>query len=100
MPSNNRKQYTAEFKLKVVLESLQRDTTIETVKKKFNVHTTQINNWRRIFWKQASQIAVTAFNPTNPSKSNQDKNSEDLTRLIGQLTIENEILKKALGSFN
>jgi transposase len=44
--ANTRKQYTAEFKLKVVLESLQRDTTIEEVRKKFGVSTSMIHRWR------------------------------------------------------
>jgi transposase-like protein len=32
MVAKKRQQYTAEFKAKVVLESLQRDTTIEAVR--------------------------------------------------------------------
>lgn len=104
MPTN-RKQYTSEFKLKVVLESLQRDTTIETVRKKFDVHNTQINSWWSVFWKKAGKVATTIFDSPSKVKGrgqgevNPGKSPEELTRLIGQLTIENEILKKALGSF-
>jgi len=35
--TNKRKQYTAEFKFKAVMESFQRDTTIEAVCRKFAV---------------------------------------------------------------
>ncbi len=42
MAEYKRKQYTAEFKAKVVLESLQRDTTIEEVRKKYGVTNSMI----------------------------------------------------------
>ena len=35
--AGKRKQYTPEFKFKVVLESLQRDTTLEEVCRKYSV---------------------------------------------------------------
>ena len=35
--AHKRKQYTAEFKFRAVMESFQRDTTIEAVCRKFDV---------------------------------------------------------------
>src|SRR5260221_14462068 len=52
----HRKQYTAEFKLKVVLESLQRDTTIEEVRTKFGVSTSMIHRWRQEFQAKATLL--------------------------------------------
>lgn len=118
---NNRKQYTPELKLKVVLESLQRDTTIETVKRKFDIHTTQINSWRKTFFNKIPQLAQALFDGksakspvqskaqaasqklglnlfTSAKSSQTGKSYEELTKLIGELTIENQILKKALES--
>ena len=40
-----RKSYTPEFKLKVVLESIQRDTTQEEVCKKFGVSSSMLHRW-------------------------------------------------------
>ena len=45
---NKRKQYSAEFKLKVVLESLQRETTLEEVRKKFGVTRERIRQLQNI----------------------------------------------------
>jgi len=59
--NNNCKQYTSEFKLKAVLESFQRDTTIEAVRRKFGVHLTQLNNWRKGFTSSTFQVAQTVF---------------------------------------
>ncbi len=47
MTGNQRKQYTPEFKLNVVLESLQRDSTLEDVRKKFGVSNSMIHRWRQ-----------------------------------------------------
>ena len=44
-----RKSYTPEFKLKVVLESMQRDTTQEEVYKKFGIASSMIHRWRKEF---------------------------------------------------
>jgi len=47
--AGKRKQYSAEFKFKVVLESLQRDTTIEEVCHKFAVPSSVVSRWRQEF---------------------------------------------------
>ena len=35
--AGSKRLFTPEFKLKVVLESMQRDTTVEQVKRKYNI---------------------------------------------------------------
>ena len=106
MPRGHKK-YTAELKLKAVLETLQRDTTIEAVRKKFGIHITQLGNWRKQFFSKSNQVASLVFESSKlgsnsgrarfSSKSSQNgKSVEELTRIIGELTIENTILKKAL----
>jgi transposase-like protein len=44
-----RKSYTSEYKLKVVLESMQRDTTQEEVCKKFGIASSLLHRWRKEF---------------------------------------------------
>lgn len=43
------KQYSAEFKFKAVMESFQRDTTIEAVFRKFDVPSSVMSRWRQEF---------------------------------------------------
>ncbi len=62
-------QYTAEYKLKVVLESLQRDTTIEEVRTKFGVATSMIHRWRQEFQAKASHIFVDKRNPKQKAQA-------------------------------
>jgi transposase len=63
MAEYKRKQYTPEFKAKVVLESLQRDTTIEEVRKKYGVSNSMICRWREEFQKNLLLLFGDKRNP-------------------------------------
>ncbi len=97
---NTRKQYTAEFKLKVVLESLQRETTLEEVRTKFGVSTSLIHRWRLEFQAKAADIFVDKRNPKQKAHAQgyaPGESPDDLKKIIGELTVQNEILKKVQG---
>lgn len=89
-----RSRYDTDFKLKVVLESLQRDTTIEKVRMKYNISPTAINKWR----KQFRNNAHLAFEAQSKRKAKQSEEESPgyLKKVIGDITVENSILKKAL----
>ena len=89
---NNRKNYSNEFKFQVVLETYMSGNTVEKVCRKHSIHSTQINQWRKIF-KQNGHLA---FSPNNKSKTRPEQDPKELKEIIGGLTIENQILKKAL----
>jgi transposase len=44
-----KKQYSPEFKFKAVMESYQRDTTIEEVCRKFGLASSVLHRWRKEF---------------------------------------------------
>lgn len=93
--ASNKSVYTNDIKLKAVLESYQRDTTIEAARKKFNLHRSVINRWRIQFQKHAASI----FDMVNkkPKKSTENEISvEEMQKVIGELTLENRVLKKTL----
>lgn len=92
----NRNKYNNDFKLKVVLESMQRDSTIERVRQQFAVHTSVINRWRKQFKMYAANVFDLARTKTKKSSDQFSQSVEELTRIIGDLTVENRILKKAL----
>jgi len=52
----SRRQFTPEFKLKVVLECMQRDTTMAAVCSRYDVSTSVLNRWLKEFNANASQI--------------------------------------------
>lgn len=95
-----RRHFTPEFKLKVVLESMQRDTTIEEVRGKYNLSWSVLNRWRKEFQASAPDIFADKRNPGSKAKAQgypPGQSPDELKRLIGDLTIQVEVLKKAEG---
>jgi transposase len=100
MAGNKRNQHSAEFKAKVVLESLQRDTTIEEVRKKFGVSNSMIHRWREEFKQNLPLLFGDKRNPKQKAQAQgyrPGESPDDLKKIIGELTVQNEILKKVQG---
>jgi transposase len=98
--TGKRKQYTPEFKFKVVLESLQRDTTMEEVCRKFGVSSSMISRWRQAFQQKGPELFADQRDPKSRAKAQgyePDESPDDLKRLIGDLTVQNDLLKKSRG---
>ena len=97
---SKRKSYTAEYKLKVVLESMQRDTTQEDACKKFGVSSSMLHRWRNEFQTHAASIFPDKRDPKQKAQSQgyePGQSPDDLKKIIGELTVQNEILKKVSG---
>ena len=95
-----RKSYTAEFKLKVVLESMQRDTTQEEVCKKFGIASSMLHRWRKEFEANAARVFHDKRDPKQKAYAQgyePGESPDDLKKIIGELTVQNEILKKVSG---
>lgn len=92
----SKRHHTPEYKLQVVLETLQQDTTIEQVCRNHNLAPSVIHRWRKTFRQKGSVI----FDEQSKLISNRYplyQSPDELKRIIGSVTVENEILKKALG---
>lgn len=92
-----RQHYEPELKLRAVLESYQRDTTIEAVKRKYNIKGSLLHRWREEFQKKALGIFSDKRNPrvrSDQAGYAPGQSPEDLKKMIGELTVQNEILKK------
>ena len=95
-----RKSYPSEFKLQVVLESLQRDTTQEEVCKKFGISSSMLHRWRKEFQTNAANAFHDKRDPKQKAQAQgyePGASPDDLKKIIGELTVQNEILKKASG---
>jgi transposase-like protein len=102
--NNQRKTYTPEQKLKIVLESFQRDTTIEAVRLKYGIASSVLHRWRDAFKKAQSSIAQSAFGDSrNPASKairlgyEPGQSPDELKKIIGEQTVQIEILKKVQG---
>jgi len=93
MSKKKARTYSAEFKAKVALEAIRGDLTVNEISKKFGIHSTQINRWKP----QALASLKASFNgKQQKADSDNQKLTDDLYRQIGQLTCENEFLKKSV----
>jgi len=95
-----RRQFTSEFKLKVVLESMQRDTTMAAVCSRYDVSTSVLNRWRKEFAANAAEIFMDKRDHAARARSagfEPGQSPDELKRVIGDLTVQVEVLKKAEG---
>ena len=74
--AKKRRTFSAEFKLDTVLEGVRGEKTIAQICREREITDSLYYKWRDLFYDLEGQIA-------------------DLERIIGRLTVENEILKKA-----
>lgn len=81
-----RRQWSSQDKLKIVLEGLSGQIEISKLCAKYQVHQTQYYQWRDQLLKYGNQ----AFEQKNISKREQILDSEvkNLKRIIGDLTVE------------
>ncbi len=91
---NKRRNHSAAFKAKVALEAVKGDKTIAELASQYEVHPTQIIQWK----KQLLESLPDLFN-NSPQKDRQkqDELTEHLYQQIGQLKVELDWLKKKSG---
>jgi len=88
-----RKGFHSELKAKVALEAIKEEKTIAELSSKYEVHRTQITNWR----KRALEGVQEAFKGKQKKINKENEELVDeLYRQIGQLKVENEWLKKKM----
>ena len=85
-----RRQYSAEFKAKVVLQVLSGEKTSSDLCRTHKLNPNVLNRWRKEFLEQAASI----FERGEAGNEHQQKIAE-LERLVWQLTVQLEIAKKA-----
>lgn len=88
-----RKNYDNEFKSRVVLESLQKTVSQEKVMARYGISASVLHRWRKQFLDNAHKV----FDQAAIKPKQRESDSPDyLKKIIGDITVENEILKKAL----
>ena len=90
-----RKQYSAAFKARVVQEMLKEEKTLAQIAAEFEVHTTQLKNWRAV----ALEGLPGLFEKQDSTAELRRAHEEQLTELyaeIGKLSTQVTWLKKKL----
>ena len=93
MSNTSRRKFAPDFKAKVSLAAVKEQQTIEEICKKYDLHPSQVNAWKKQFLSEASVV----FERT--AKKEPDEKDELIQKLyakIGELNISNDFLKKKL----
>ena len=87
------KEYISELKLEVALIALKEELTTAEISQKYGVSRSVINTWRR----EALEHLRSTFDKGSTTQKRIDESEEKIAKLerkIGQLTMDNEFLKK------
>lgn len=96
------KQYSTEFKTRIVLEVLQGDKTLNEIASANNIIPKNIMNWKKIFLENAQM----AMEPSKAIKEYKDENVklqeelDEYAKKVGKMTIELEWTTKKLKSLD
>lgn len=90
-----RKQYTPEFKSKIVLEILREEKTLSELSAEYGVHPSQLKYWKKEVIENLPQL----FDRRNAeaNKKEYEKQIQELYAEIGRLTTQLTWLKKKSG---
>jgi transposase len=94
MSKTSRRKFSAEFKSKVCIEAIKEQQTIEALAKKYEVHPTQINSWKKEFLKNSA--TVFEKEGTGSSGDEKDQLIQALYAQIGEQKVSIDFLKKKL----
>jgi transposase len=90
--SVKRRRYSKQSKFQAAIDLLSEKHTLVELSQKYSVHQTVLQRWKR----ELSESGPHLFDRSSKPKS-EDKEIDALQRKIGQLTMELDFLKKALG---
>ena len=88
-----RRTFSAEFKAKVAIEAIKEVKTISELAQIYQVHPNLISLWKKEFLSNAGRVFDAGKDDAEQIKKLQ-KEKDDLIQQIGQLTVDNNWLKK------
>jgi transposase-like protein len=92
--SKQRRQFTPEFKVEVVLEGLRGEKSVAQLCREHDITDSLYYSWREQFLARAPTIFAEPAQQAQ-AEAAQEAHMADLERMVGKLALENEVLKKA-----
>jgi transposase len=88
-----RKKFEPALKARVALEALKGEKTTAQISSEYGVHATQVTQWKQELIQRSAEL----FAKSNNSMARQNEELADkLHKVIGEITMENNWLKKKL----
>lgn len=88
-----RKKHNKQIKFKAALALYKSDKTMAQISQEYGVHQSILHRWKKTLMEEGPEI----FEDQRQKKVSEANPTSDLERKIGQLTMEVDFLKKALG---
>jgi len=87
------RKFEAALKAKVALEAIKGEKTLAQISSEYGVHATQVTQWKQ----ELIQRSIELFTkPNNTMAQQQEELTDKLHKTIGEITMENNWLKKKL----
>jgi transposase len=93
-----RKQYSAEEKIRIVLEGLRGEESIATICRREGINTNMYYRWSKEFLEAGKKrlLGDTAREANSEEVTELRDENEQLKQLVAELSLKNRVLKKSL----
>ena len=95
-----RRIFKPEEKAKIVLEMLREEKTIAEIASEYEVHPSQLHRWKAEALENLPTLFTRGASEVEKMRKQHEAEKEELTKQIGQLTIEVNWLKKKSAELN
>ncbi len=92
----NRRKHSAEFKVRVALETIKGMKTVSEIVKEFEIHPVMVGKWKNEMLDRMSELFETK---NKKAEKESEQEQEILHRKVGQLTMEVDFLEKSANSW-
>jgi transposase-like protein len=92
-----RNRYTSEFKVKVVLELLREEGTLNQIAGKYELNPQMLSQWKREFLDRATDIFDQKKGQEAKLKKEMAEKEANYQKIVGQMSYEISWLKKKSG---
>jgi transposase-like protein len=96
---NKRNTHSPEFKLKAVLELLKEEETLVQIAQKYEIHTGLLTRWKQEFLEHSQDAFRRGKSQAEKELRSERDKTQQLEKLVGQLTYEVDWLKKKSEQF-
>lgn len=88
-----RKKFEPAIKARVALEALKGEKTLAQLSSEYGVHATQVTQWKQELIRRSAELFA---KPDNSMAKQHGELTDKLHKTIGEITMENNWLKKKL----